>query len=420
MPETNPPLLQVLSSLDEIPSADWDSLANPGYPPIEYDRSNPFDSPETIPHPNSEIPESISQEISFNPMLSHAFLQALEESGCVGWEAGWIPQHLYWEENGKPMAAVPTYAKSHSQGEYVFDYAWADAYERAGGNYYPKLQSSIPFTPVPGRRLLISPQADRAKAVNILTSGLMELTNRIEGSSAHLTFLTEQEWKELGDLGFLLRTDQQFHWENNGYADFDEFLGALSSRRRKTIRKERKTALEHEIKTEWISGADLTESHWDAFYEFYKDTGSRKWGSPYLNREFFSLLGERLPDHTLLIMAKRAGRYIAGALNMIGSDTLYGRNWGCIEHHPCLHFEICYYQAIEFALAKGLKRVEAGAQGNHKLARGYMPNLTYSAHWIAHPSLRNAIAHYLEQERQAVLQEQEILISHGPFRQRDS
>ncbi|SDR39317.1 GNAT family N-acetyltransferase [Pseudovibrio sp. Tun.PSC04-5.I4] len=420
MPETNPPLLKVLSSLDEIPSADWDSLANPGYPPILHEQAGWIDSPEMTQPEINQLPDSTPQGTSFNPMLSHAFLQALEESGCVGWDAGWIPQHLYWEENGKPVAAVPTYAKSHSQGEYVFDHAWADALERVGGDYYPKLQSSIPFTPVPGRRLLISPDVNRAKAVKVLTSGLMELTNRIEGSSAHLTFLTEQEWKELGDQGFLLRTDQQFHWDNNTYANFDEFLNALSSRKRKSIRKERKTALEHDIEVEWITGPDLSEAHWDAFYEFYKDTSSRKWGSPYLNRKFFSLLGERLADHTLLIMAKREGRYIAGALNMIGSDTLYGRNWGCVEDHPCLHFEICYYQAIEFAIAKGLKRVEAGAQGTHKLARGYMPNLTYSAHWIANPSLRNAVAHYLDQERQAVLYEQEILSSHGPFRQQDT
>ncbi|KZL06723.1 hypothetical protein PsAD2_04236 [Pseudovibrio axinellae] len=417
MSDTPTPVLKVLSSLDEIPAIDWDALANPGAPSISYDQQDWIVSPETTPHESSEKSESVSQETEFNPMLSHAFLQALEESGCVGWDAGWIPQHIYWEADGKPVAAIPTYAKSHSQGEYVFDHPWAEAFERAGGNYYPKLQSSIPFTPVPGRRLLISPFVNRARAVKVLTEGLKELTHRIEGSSAHLTFLTEQEWKELGDQGFLLRTDQQFHWENNGYSDFENFLNALSSRKRKSIRKERKTALEHSIEIEWITGSEITESHWDAFYEFYIDTSSRKWGSPYLNREFFSLLGERLSEHTLLIMAEREGRYIAGALNMIGNNTLYGRNWGCIEHHDCLHFEICYYQAIEFALAKGLKRVEAGAQGNHKLARGYMPSLTYSAHWIANPSLRHAVAQYLDRERDVVLQEQKILAEHGPFRQ---
>jgi len=420
LPVPPSPILKVLSSLDEIPSMDWDALANPGTPPILYDQQDWIDSPETTQsNPNPET-ESNSQVSGFNPMLSHAFLQALEESKCVGWEAGWIPQHIWWEQDGKPIAAIPTYAKNHSQGEYVFDYAWADAFHRAGGNYYPKLQCSIPFTPVPGRRLLISPEANRPETIKILTQGLKELTVRIEGSSAHLTFLTEQEWTELGKEGFLLRTDQQFHWENHGYSNFAQFLEALSSRKRKSIRKERKTALENDIEVEWITGPDLTESHWDAFYEFYLDTGNRKWGSPYLNREFFSLLGERLSDHTLLIMAKREGRYIAGALNMIGGNTLYGRNWGCIENHPCLHFEICYYQAIEFALSRGLQRVEAGAQGSHKLARGYMPSLTYSAHWIAHPSLRNAVADYLEQERQAVLHEQKILSEHGPFRQQGS
>lgn len=411
MPADTPPVLKVLSSLDDIPSTDWDALANPGYPPILYDPINGIDSPETIP-------ESTSQDTPFNPMLSHAFLQALEESNCVGWEAGWIPQYLVWEENNRTLAAVPSYVKAHSQGEYVFDHAWADAFHRAGGDYYPKLQCAIPFTPVPGRRLLIAPDVPRERAVRVLSSGLQYLSEKIEASSVHLTFLTEQEWKELGALGYLQRTDQQFHWEDQNYGDFEGFLSALSSRKRKTIRKERKTALASDITVEWITGADLKEHHWDAFYQFYRDTGSRKWGRPYLNRHFFSLLGERLADRTLLIMAKREGRYIAGALNMIGSDTLYGRNWGCIEDHPCLHFEICYYQAIDYALANGLPRVEAGAQGSYKLARGYMPNLTYSAHWIAHPSLRHAVADYLEHERAAISQEQKALSEHSPFRQK--
>ncbi len=277
MPETPTPVPKVLSSLDEVPSTDWDTLANPGYLPVLYDQALQIDSPETI---TSSKTESISQRPPFNPMLSHAFLQALEESECVGWEAGWIPQHIWWEADGKPIAAIPTYAKAHSQGEYVFDYVWADAFERAGGSYYPKLQCSIPFTPVPGRRLLIAPHANRQETIKILSIGLKELTIRLEGSSAHLTFLSEQEWKELGEEGFLLRTDQQFHWENNNYSDFDEFLNALSSRKRKSIRKERRTALQNQIHIEWITGSDLREAHWDAFYEFYMDTGSRKWGTP--------------------------------------------------------------------------------------------------------------------------------------------
>uniref|UniRef100_UPI0035CA3558 GNAT family N-acetyltransferase n=1 Tax=uncultured Methylobacterium sp. TaxID=157278 RepID=UPI0035CA3558 len=294
---------------------------------------------------------------------------------------------------------APCYLKSHSQGEYVFDHGWADAYERAGGSYYPKLQVSVPFTPVTGPRFLIAPGADPDIATSALVAGLRALRAETKASSIHVTFMPEADWARAGAAGFLQRTDQQFHWENAGYGSFEDFLGALASRKRKSIRRERRDALSPGITIEHLTGADLTEAHWDAFYEFYADTGARKWGRPYLNRRFFSLLSERMADRVLLVMAKRGGRYVAGAINLIGDTALYGRNWGCIEEHPFLHFEVCYYQAIDFALARGLKRVEAGAQGEHKLARGYRPVLMHSAHDIADPSLRRAVADYLQRER---------------------
>ncbi|MXN64146.1 GNAT family N-acetyltransferase [Stappia sp. GBMRC 2046] len=363
------------------------------------------------------IRESEDENSDYNPFISHAFLSSLEEAGCATANTGWLGQHLVLEEAGGAVhAALPCYLKNHSLGEYVFDHGWADAFHRAGGNYYPKLQSSVPFTPATGRRFLTAKGINRDIAIEALSNGLAQLCRRVGASSAHITFLTRQEWDALESQGYLRRTDQQFHWLNDGYSDFDEFLENLASRKRKQIRRERREAVKAGIEIEWITGSELTESHWDAFYEFYMDTGSRKWGRPYLNREFFSLLSERMADRILLIMAYRDGRPIAGALNLIGSSTLFGRNWGCVEDHPFLHFEVCYYQAIEFAIQHGLSRVEAGAQGTHKLARGYLPTTTYSAHWIAHPGLREAVGDYLIRERQAVEIENEALAEHSPFR----
>jgi predicted N-acyltransferase len=314
------------------------------------------------------------------------------------------------------MGAAPCYVKSHSQGEYVFDQGWAEAFERAGGDYYPKLQVAVPFTPVTGPRLLVRPGPSADAIFDTLADALAEITSASELSSAHVTFLPEAEWDALGKRGFLQRTDQQFHWHNAGYATFDDFLAALSSRKRKTIRRERKEALSPGIEVCWLTGSDLTEEVWDAFFDFYMDTGSRKWGRPYLTREFFSIIGQTMADRILLVMAKRAGRWIAGAINFIGSEALYGRNWGALEHHPFLHFELCYYQAIDFAIAHKLKRVEAGAQGEHKLARGYLPQTTYSAHFIANPGLRRAIAEYLARERAYVEAASEELAAAAPFR----
>jgi predicted N-acyltransferase len=311
---------------------------------------------------------------------------------------------------------MPCYLKSHSYGEYVFDHGWADAYERAGGDYYPKLQCSVPFTPVTGRRLLVREGPNRAERESILLQAATTLTERLRASSLHITFPTREEWELAGELGFLQRNDQQFHWRNEGYRSFEDFLSALASRKRKSIRGERKRAIEGGIEIEWVTGADLTEAHWDAFFAFYMDTGSRKWGSPYLTREFFSLIGETMRDEILLVLAKRNGRAIAGALNFIGADALYGRYWGALEEHACLHFEVCYYQAIDFAIAQKLARVEAGAQGAHKLARGYLPVPTYSVHWIEDPALRRAVADYLKRERAAVARELALLGEESPYR----
>ncbi len=355
-----------------------------------------------------------------NPFLSHAFLAALERSGCASGRTGWLPQHLAIQRPDGTLAGVmPLYLKSHSRGEYVFDYGWADAFERAGGQYYPKLQSAVPFTPVTGRRLLVRDGADRDTIESALMSGARELVRLHEASSLHLTFLTEEEWDKHGKAPVLRRTDRQFHWLNEGYATFDDFLGALASRKRKALKKERREAVSAGITIEHLTGADITEAHWDAFFSFYQDTGSRKWGTPYLNRRFFSMIGEAMADEILLIMCRRDGKPIAGALNMIGGDTLYGRYWGCLENHPFLHFETCYYQAIDFAIAHGLVRVEAGAQGEHKLARGYVPQITYSLHYIAHPGLRRAVASFLEHEREAVEEEATWLAEHAPFRKGD-
>ena len=399
--------LRVIPAIGEVSAAAWDACANP----LARDPESTHEGP----HPKSKVLKVEYQ--AYNPFISHAFLHSLELSSSATARTGWQPQHLLAEtDDGEILGAVPCYLKSHSRGEYVFDRGWAEAYERAGGSYYPKLQVSVPFTPATGRRLLVRAGADTEVIRAALAAGLVEVCRRHEASGVHVTFLPEQEERLLAARGFLSRTDQQFHWENAGYTSFDAFLEALSARKRKTIRRERREALEPGISVHWLTGRDLTEEAWDAFFAFYMETGSRKWGRPYLTREFYSLVGERMADRIVLIMAKRAGRWIAGAINFIGSDTLYGRHWGAIEHHPFLHFEICYYQAIAFAIERGLQRVEAGAQGEHKLARGYLPVTTYSAHYIADPGLRRAIADYLVRERAYVRAAGEELAAAAPFR----
>ncbi|WP_027142605.1 GNAT family N-acetyltransferase [Mesorhizobium sp. WSM3626] len=353
----------------------------------------------------------------YNPLVSFAFLSALEDSGCAVRRTGWQGHHLRLETaQSRLLGAIPCYLKSHSQGEYVFDHGWSDAFERAGGRYYPKLQSAVPFTPVTGPRLLVGKGEDRDAVKAGLAAGLKMVTDKLGISSAHVTFAQESDVATLEAAGFLHRTDQQFHFFNEGFATYDDFLATLASRKRKAMKKERREALADGITIDWLTGKDLTEKAWDDFFAFYMDTGSRKWGRPYLNRQFFSLIGERMADDILLVMAKRNGRYIAGAINFIGSDALYGRNWGCIEDHPYLHFEICYHQAIDFAIERKLKVVEAGAQGEHKLARGYRPVTMHSAHYIAHPGLRKAVADYLGRERREVERMGEYLEEHTPFR----
>jgi hypothetical protein len=387
---TSPELrIKVLPSILEIPADQWDACANP--------------SPMT--------------EVAYNPFLSHDFLASLELSKSATGRTGWQPQHLMIEgADGTVAAVAPAYLKAHSRGEYVFDRGWAEAYERAGGNYYPKVQVAVPFTPATGRRLLVrpGPQADEMRSG--LAAGLAALCRERDASSAHVTFMPKDEWEHLGQQGFLQRTDRQFHWHNEGYGSFDEFLEALASRKRKVIRRERRDAKASDISIHWLTGSDLTESVWDTFFNFYIETGSRKWGRPYLTREFYSIVGERMADKIVLVMAKRAGRWIAGAINFIGSDTLFGRHWGAVEHHPFLHFEVCYYQAIDFAIAHKLASVEAGAQGEHKLFRGYLPKTTYSAHYIVDPGLRRAIADYLQRERAYVEADVEELEAYAPFR----
>ena len=352
-----------------------------------------------------------------NPFVSFAFLDALEQSGCAVAQTGWAPHHLAVEdETGAIAAVMPLYLKSHSQGEYVFDHSWAQAYERAGGRYYPKLQCAAPFSPVTGPRLLVRADIDPAMARRTLLGGAVSLAERLEASSLHITFPSQDDWAFLGEEGLLQRQDQQYHWHNAGYATFDDFLGALSSNRRKTIRRERRDA-QAGLEIIGLTGETLTEEAWDAFYQFYEDTGARKWGRPYLNRAFYSRLGQTLGDRVLLVMAKRGDRYIAGALNLLGDDCIYGRNWGAVEDVPFLHFELCYYQAIEHAIRLGLPRVEAGAQGQHKIARGYLPAPVYSAHFIADPALREPVRRYLDQERAAVQNEMDWLAEeYSPFK----
>jgi uncharacterized protein len=368
---------RLVTSATEIGAARWNALANP----------------QGLAEPH--------------PFTSYEFFAALEESGSASRQTGWQPAHLLM-----PEALMPLYVKNHSYGEYVFDHAWAEALERAGGDYYPKLQCSVPFTPVTGRRLLARSDADRMALLKTAAGAVKQ----IGASSLHITFLTREEWQAAGDAGYLLRTGQQFHWENRGYKSFHEFLGELSSAKRKNLRKERAAVREAGVTFDWLTGSDITESHWDLFFDFYMDTGGRKWGTPYLTREFFSRLGQSLSRQILLVMAKQDGRTIAGALNLFGEGVLFGRNWGAVEHVPFLHFEACYYQAIDFAIARGLKRVEAGAQGEHKLLRGYLPVETYSAHLIAHKGLSRAVDDFLEAERAAVAETISELARHAPFK----
>lgn len=382
--------IRVANGLDSFRKAEWDDLAGAS---------------------------SFSEDIPYNPFISYDFLKTLEESGCATRRTGWAAQHLRLDApDGRLIGAVPCYLKSHSQGEYVFDHGWANAFERAGGDYYPKLQISVPFTPATGPRLLVHRDFAESDLRRALAAGIRALTEQLGVSSAHVTFASRQDVAALEASGFLLRTDQQFHFINEGYGTYDDFLSTLASRKRKALKKERRAALEDGITIDWLTGSDLTERVWDDFFAFYMDTGSRKWGRPYLNRRFFSLIGEHMADDILLVMAKRNGRHIAGAINFIGSDTLFGRHWGCVEDHPFLHFEVCYHQAIDFAIERKLKVVEAGAQGEHKLARGYRPVTTTSAHYIPNESFRRAVADYLRRERREVAEMAEYLEEHGPFR----
>ncbi len=376
---------RIISGLSEVSPEAWNRLANP-------------------------------PALPFDPFLTWEFLEALEASGAARPETGWSPCHVVVEGPGEEIvAAMPLYAKTNSQGEFVFDHSWADAYERAGGGYFPKLLSAVPFTPVTGRRFLVPPGPDQERLQNALLSAAIQIAVQNDFSSLHINFVEPEFATQMDETGLLIRTDQQFHWSNDGYDNFDGFLAALSSAKRKNLRKERAKA-QAGLTFKHLTGDAITEEHWDAFFDFYMDTGSRKWGYPYLNRETFTILGERLADQILLIMAYEDETPIAGALNLIGSDTLYGRYWGCTDPRPFLHFETCYYQAIDYAIKHGLSSVEAGAQGGHKLARGYSPVTTYSAHWIAHKGLREAIDHYLERERQAVEHEAAYLEKRTPFK----
>ena len=352
-----------------------------------------------------------------SPFLSHRFLKALEDSKSVGRRTGWQPQYLLAESaDGTLLGAVPLYVKNHSQGEYIFDHGWAQAFERAGGRYYPKLQAAIPFTPVPGPRLFARPGPLEGAVKGALIDMMAEMAKDNGISSVHATFCTQDEWKRFGERGWSLRLGQQYHWSNEGYKTFDDFLAALSSRKRKAIRKERQSVVKEGLTVRALSGSDIKSEHWDTFFAFYMDTGGRKWGTPYLTRSFFEILGATMADKVVLILAEADGRPVGGALNLKGDDTLYGRYWGCLESHAFLHFEACYYQAIDYAIAHGLQRVEAGAQGDHKIQRGYLPVPTYSAHWIVDASFRRAIDDYLTRERPAVEQEIEGLMQFSPFR----
>jgi len=385
----NAPLeVSVHPDLSDIDPADWDACAAPE----AADAGRPDD-----------------------PFTTYRFLSALERSGSVGPGTGWQPRYLTVRRAGEMIAAAPLYAKGHSQGEYVFDHNWAHAYENAGGRYYPKLQIAVPFTPATGRRFLTRP-GHEVEGMSAIIQGAVQIAADNELSSLHITFCTEAEAIAGGEAGLMRRMGQQFHWVNEGYADFDGFLAALSSRKRKTIRRERRGAQDFGGEIRALTGDEIAPEHWDAFWQFYQDTGARKWGSPYLTREFFDIVHAEMRDDVLMVLAEREGRPVAGALNFIGREALFGRYWGCVEHHPFLHFEVCYYQAIEWAIGAELARVEAGAQGEHKLARGYLPVATQSLHWIGDPGFQDAVARYLDAEREAVDEEIEVLTSYGPFR----
>jgi predicted N-acyltransferase len=363
-------------SLDCVAAAVWDACANP-----------------------AALPDSVGER--YNPFVSHAFLSALESSRSVGVRAGWRPAHTLVEDSlGRLVACAPAYIKTHSLGEYVFDQSWAQAYELAGGRYYPKIQVAAPFTPVTGRRLLVAKDAP-AGAREALIAGLLELRKASGASSIHVTFCTQEECAALSGAGFVSRPGEQFHFVNEGYADFDDFLSRLTARKRKAIKRERREAL-GDLEIDLLTGRDIRPQHWDSFFDFYMDTGARKWGRPYLTRAFFDEVGASMADRILLVMARRGSRHIAGAINFLGDDAIYGRNWGALEPLPFLHFEVCYYQAIDYAIRHGYQRVEAGAQGEHKIARGYRPAITYSAHRFADPRLAEAVSDYLARERAAV------------------
>ncbi|SMX30728.1 GNAT family N-acetyltransferase [Actibacterium lipolyticum] len=384
--------ISIFNSLSDISAEEWDACASPE----TADGGRPVD-----------------------PFTTHRFLSALEESGSVGQGTGWQPRYLAARAGGGLIGTAPLYVKSHSQGEYIFDHNWAQAYERAGGRYFPKFQIAVPFTPATGRRFLVRPEfQEMAQAA--LVQGAVQLAAENSISSVHITFCTEEEAIAGEQMGLMHRITQQFHWVNNGYTTFDDFLATLSSRKRKNIRKERATAQAFGGRIHALTGDQIEPEHWDAFWRFYQDTGARKWGTPYLTRAFFDIAQETMRDDMMLIMAERDGQYVAGALNFVGRDVLFGRYWGAIEDHPCLHFEACYYQAIDYAIAHGLGRVEAGAQGEHKLARGYLPVTTHSLHWVADQGFARAIGEYLNAEREAVDEEIEILTSYGPFKKTTS
>jgi predicted N-acyltransferase len=351
-----------------------------------------------------------------NPFVSHAFLSAVEDSGSAGPRTGWLPQHAALRgADGSLLAAAPMYAKSNSYGEYVFDHGWAHAYEQAGGDYYPKLQVAVPFSPVPGPRLLLRP--DGGVPAEAMGQALIQACREMGVSGVHATFCTAEEWEALGRAGWLQRLGQQYHWENAGYGCFDDFLGALSSRKRKNLRRERRDANDAGLVFRTLRGPEIGRREWDAFYRFYQSTVDRKWGSAYLTKKFFPMLGDRLGDRVVLMLAEKDGDPVAGALNLLGRDALYGRNWGCRGEWPFLHFELCYYRAIDFAIEHGIARVEAGAQGQHKIQRGYLPKPTYSAHWLSHPGLSRAIDDFLQRERPAVLAGMEELeAEYSPYR----
>lgn len=353
-----------------------------------------------------------------DPFVSYDFLDACEASGSAVPSEGWAARHLsLHDEDGAVIGVMPLYLKGHSQGEYVFDHSWADAYQRAGGRYYPKLLGAVPFTPATGPRFLDAPGTEAAAVREALLQGALTLTQRLGVSSLHVNFPLEAEWRAMTEAGLLPRRDIQFIWRNDDYRSFDDFLAALSSNRRKTIRRERREA-QAGLDIRILTGGQITQAHWDAFFAFYMDTGDRKWGRPYLTRDFFARVGASMADRIALVMAFEDETPVAGALNFIGRDALYGRQWGTLVDRPFLHFELCYYQAIDFAIGRGLSRVEAGAQGQHKIARGYLPSPVYSAHFIADPALRDPVARYLEQERPAVEAEMHAMTAElSPYRQ---